>query len=91
MPNRSKGRFNGIRGAKTLPVMSRKLEERQQLLPIFLQTRRRFRILRRIDLQKDVEGLGSGGFSVRLPDLVQRLFGFGLHILGKALKTLRVL
>ena len=44
--------------------------EREELLPIFLQTRCRLRILRFIGLPKHVEGPFRRGSGVRLPDVM---------------------
>lgn len=45
MPNRAERGLNRIRGPQTGPGLRRKLEECQQLLPVFLQTLRGLRVL----------------------------------------------
>ena len=91
IPNGAKRGFNRIGRSKTLPVMSGKLVERQQLRSIVLQTRRRLRILRLIDLQKDIEGLSAVALvSVRQLSWNAYL-ALGYTLFSSTFKALRVL
>jgi hypothetical protein len=81
MANGAEGRFNGIRRPKTRPMGSGKGVEGQPRFPIFLQKRRRFRILWLIGFQKEIQCVFRRRLGRSSPDILQRLFGFGLHTL----------
>ena len=52
MPDGPKGRFNGIRGTQTLPMLCRVIIEYQQLLAVFLETQRGLGVFGFIGLDK---------------------------------------
>lgn len=66
----------------------RECVERQQLVPIFLQTGRRLRIFGLIGLQKEVEGVFRFRLRLRLPDVPQRLFRLGLNTLWEGIQDI---
>ena len=70
MPNRSKGRFNGIGRPQTWPMGSRKRIEHQRLLSIFLQAGHGLGIFELIGVEKDVYSLLRQPFGLRLPNFL---------------------
>ncbi len=73
MPDGAKGGFNRVTGPDALPVLGRKIIERQQFIPILVQTQRGFRVFRFVGVNKQIKrrvGIFPG---LCLPDGVQGL------------------
>ena len=86
MPDRSKGGFNRIAGANTLPMLGRKVEECHELFAVFLQAEHRLGILGLVGFDEQIKGLVRVVLGLGLPDIVYGSFSLWLRQLWQAIE-----